>query len=174
MIRRLVLMAAMLALRSVAAPIVIEQRSGGNWPTANHYRFRHASTIPAREPVLVVADLPSAFSPDSLRIIAAGSTAIVPAKVEFRNPSARVSWLSTGASEYFIYFDHGKAGETKRGPELAMVGTGDRITYGVPGVRGKLAIGLWAYPAALDFDGDGAIDIIVADRKSTRLNSSHG
>ena len=53
MIRRLVLMAAMLALRSVAAPIVIEQRSGGNWPTANHYRFRHASTIPAREPVLV-------------------------------------------------------------------------------------------------------------------------
>ena len=47
-----------------------------------------------------------------------------------------------------------------------MVGTGDRITYGRAGVRNKLAVGLWGHPAALDFDGDGLMDLIVgcADR----------
>jgi hypothetical protein len=52
--------------------------------------------------------------------------------------------------------------------EPAMIGTGERITYGRAGVRGKLSVGLWAYPAPLDFDGDGSIDLIVSctDRPS--------
>ena len=43
-----------------------------------------------------------------------------------------------------------------------MVGTGDPITYGRAGVQGSLAVGLWAHPAVLDFDGDGNLDIILS------------
>jgi len=43
----------------------------------------------------------------------------------------------------------------------AMVGDGSRVTYGRPGVRGKLAVGLWAHPAPIDMDGDGNMDLIV-------------
>ena len=52
--------------------------------------------------------------------------------------------------------------------EPALIGTGERITYGRARVRGKLSVGLWAYPAPLDFDGDGSIDLIVSctDRPS--------
>jgi len=42
-----------------------------------------------------------------------------------------------------------------------MKGNGERIGYGREGVRGKLAVGLWAHPVALDYDGDGDIDLIV-------------
>ena len=42
-----------------------------------------------------------------------------------------------------------------------MIGTGDRITYGRPGARGRLAVGLWAHPAPVDIDGDGDTDLIV-------------
>ncbi|MFB3825860.1 MAG: FG-GAP repeat domain-containing protein [Bryobacteraceae bacterium] len=44
----------------------------------------------------------------------------------------------------------------------AMTGDGSRITYGRDGVRGPLAVGLWAHPAPLDFDGDGDTDLIVS------------
>jgi hypothetical protein len=60
-----------------------------------------------------------------------------------------------------VYFDVHGAGETERMAEPAMVGAGDRITYGHAGVRGRLSVGLWAHPVALDFDGDGNIDLIV-------------
>jgi hypothetical protein len=51
-------------------------------------------------------------------------------------------------------------------PNAAMKGDGSRVTYGRAGVRGKLAVGLWAYPAPIDLDGDGKMDLIVscADR----------
>ncbi len=42
-----------------------------------------------------------------------------------------------------------------------MKGNGERIGYGSEGVRGKLAVGLWAHPVAIDYDGDGDIDLIV-------------
>ena len=43
-----------------------------------------------------------------------------------------------------------------------MIGSGDRVTYGTAGVRGRLAVGLWAHPVAFDMDGDGRIDLVVA------------
>ena len=46
-------------------------------------------------------------------------------------------------------------------PEPAMIGTGDRVTYGTAGVRGRLAVGLWAHPVAIDLDEDGKVDLIV-------------
>jgi hypothetical protein len=47
-----------------------------------------------------------------------------------------------------------------------MAGDGSRLTFGWQGVRGKLAVGLWAYPAPIDFDADGLMDLLVscADR----------
>lgn len=33
--------------------------------------------------------------------------------------------------------------------------------YGREGVKGKLAVGLWAHRAPLDFDGDGRLDLVV-------------
>ena len=149
-----------------AVPANIEQRNGADWPTKNHLRVRHSITEPARFPIAVDFDAPAQFNPDSVRVVPQGSTDTLPLKVEWKVPHARVSFLSTDARQYDIYFDRGSEGETTRAPEPAMIGTGDRITYGRAGVRGKLSVGLWPHPAALDFDEDGKIDLIVgcADR----------
>jgi hypothetical protein len=155
--------ASVLSLSAQPRP---EERGSAAWPTANHFRFRHDAGIAAGRPVWFDARVPDDFNPDSVRVIASTGGSIIPSKVDWREGRARFSWLSTSAPSYFIYFDKGSGGETKRMPEPAMIGAGDRITYGRPGVRGKLAVGLWAHPAALDFDGDGDIDLIVgcADR----------
>ena len=154
------------ALSWAAGLAEIERRNQDTWPTKNHLRLRHAISEPARFPVAVEFEAPAQFNPDSVRVIPQGSHDTLPVKVEWKAPHARVSFLSTEAREYGIYFDRANEGETTRAPEPAMIGTGDRITYGHAGVRGKLSVGLWPHPAALDFDGDGKIDLIVgcADR----------
>lgn len=50
------------------------------------------------------------------------------------------------------------AGANPSGP--AMAGNGDRVGYGRP-TRGRLSVGLWAYPAPIDYDRDGRMDLIV-------------
>jgi hypothetical protein len=82
--------------------------------------------------------------------------------VEWRRPKAWVSWRSTGVAAYDVYFDVTGQGESKRPPEPAMIGAGERVTYGRPGVRAKLAVGLHPHPAPLDFNGDGLMDLVVS------------
>lgn len=153
-------------LTAGAAAFQIERRGDADWPTANRYRVRVAQAAPLGMPLAADFALPAAFNPDSVRVVAEGSRSAIPSKVEWRNPNARISFVSTGAPAYFVYFDEGLYGEAKRLAAPAMIGTGDRITYGRGGVAGKLAVGLWAHPAPLDFDGDGRMDLIVgcADR----------
>src|SRR5438067_8723732 len=144
---------------SLSPSVKIEQRDVAFWPTANFLRFRLPDSTPKGRPVWVDTDLPAHFNPDSVRVIPDGSPVAIPAKVEWRSPQAHIAWLSTGASAYNVYFDLENAGETHRAPEPAMLGTGDRVTYGRLGVHGKLAVGLWAHPAAIDFDYAGNIDL---------------
>ena len=118
----------------------------------------HASSLPAGAPIAVDLTVPAGFNPDSVRVIPDGGTSAIPSKTDWRTPAARISFISTGARGYSISY----GGAAERAAEPAMVGTGDRITYGRAGVRGRLSVGLWAYPAALDFDGDGRLDIIVS------------
>jgi hypothetical protein len=141
---------------------LVERRNGAAWPTANHYRVRHEGRVPAGVPLAVDLTLPGEFNPDSVRVLGDETGRVIPAKTDWRRPNARISFLSTGAATYLIYFDEGSHGETERLLPPAMVGTGDRITYGRAGVRGRLAVGLWAHPAPLDIDGDGDTDIIVS------------
>ena len=140
----------------------IERRGGEAWPTKNGLRFAVAVSAPAGIPVTATEKLPAAFNPDSVRVLRAGSAAVIPSKTEWRAPSASVSFLSQGPGTYHVYFDVRGAGETERLAAPAMVGTGDRVSYGTAGVRGRLSVGLWAYPAAIDMDGDGKLDLIVA------------
>lgn len=161
----LVCMAA-ISLSWSADLLHVEQRGSAGWPTRNHYRVRYKTTAEAQVPLAVEFDAPDGLNPDSVRVLASGSVETLPLKVEWKVPHARVSFVATGTQEYTIYFDRGAFGEVARAPEPAMVGTGDRVTYGRPGVRGKLAVGLWPHPTAFDFDGDGKIDLVVgcADR----------
>jgi hypothetical protein len=150
----------LLILCSCAAAAPIEERGGSGWPTKNHLRISVESRVPSGSPILVVQQLPAGLNPDSVRVIDA-SGRLLPSKIDWRVPAARISWISTGRMPYRVYFDQGGGGETERLPEPAMIGTGDRITYGRPGVRGRLAVGLWAHPAPVDFDGDGNMDLIA-------------
>lgn len=144
----------------------VERRAGAAWPTRNQYRVQHADAAPRGVPIAVDLTAPAAFNPDSVRVLAEGAAEPLPLKVEWRVPNARISFASTGAKSYAIYFDENMHGETQRAPEPAMIGTGDRVTYGRPNVRGRVAVGLWPHPAPLDFDGDGDTDLIIgcADR----------
>jgi hypothetical protein len=147
-----------------AAPALgasIERRGSDAWPTRNHLRVAVRVEAPAGQPVVASQEAPPAFNPDSVRVIGPGAADPIPSKVEWRTPRMTVGWISRGPGAYQIYFDEGRAGETERRVAPAMIGAGDRITYGRR-VNGRLSVGLWAYPAALDLDGDGAIDVIVS------------
>ncbi len=140
----------------------IEHRRGREWPSANHFRIKAAGPAQSGSPVWLDAELPPDFNPDSVRVLPENGGAVIPAKTEWRRPRARVSWRSTGSASYFVYFDTRNNGETARLAAPAMVGTGDRLTYGRAGVKGNLAVGLWAFPAPVDMDGDGDPDLAVA------------
>jgi hypothetical protein len=155
----------LLALITLPLPMcvlaqTIEERGGAPWPTRNHFRFTHSSSAPEGHPIAVDATLPAALNPDSIRVFA-GETPI-PSKLDWRQPKARIFFRSTGAPAYHISFDIHGSGETQRLAEPAMIGSGDRMTFGRAGVRGRLAVGLWAYPAPIDWDGDGEMDLVVA------------
>jgi hypothetical protein len=136
-------------------------RGAAGWTTTNHCRIRVESSDAKGVPLLLNTQLPAAFFPDSLRVVEQDSGQIVPAKLEWKPPDARIAWRSTGAAGYYVYFDLGRDGETTRLPEPAMVGAGDRVSFGRARVRGKLSVGLWPHAVALDFDQDGATDIVV-------------
>lgn len=113
-------------------------------------------------PILHLAELPAQFDPDSVRVRAEGSTLPLPAKVEWTVPRARISWISSGAGRYRIDYELDGGKPAWRMPEPAMLGAGDRVSFGRSGTRGRLSVGLWAYPAAVDVNGDGNLDLIVA------------
>jgi hypothetical protein len=143
----------------LAAAGQIETRGTADWPTRNHLRVLTRVDAPRGLPVLVSETLPAGFNPDSVRVIGPDSTPVA-SKVDWRVPVASVSWVSKGPGRYAIYFDVRGSGESERLPGPAMVGTGDRVTYG-RSVKGRLSVGLWAHPAAIDMDGDGNMDLIV-------------
>ncbi|MCC6588054.1 MAG: VCBS repeat-containing protein [Bryobacterales bacterium] len=109
----------------------------------------YESAAPLGRPLLYEGEL----EPGAIEVRAGSS--VLPAKSERRLNRVRVSWLSTGAGRYSI-----TAG-SEASPEPAMIGTGDRLTFGRPGVRGKLSVGLWGHPGAIDMDDDGDLDLIV-------------
>lgn len=151
----------LLSLAAILPAATVEKRGAADWPTINHFRFAAVVSSPAGTPLLVSEDLPPGFNPDSVRVIAADTRNIVASKVEWHTPRAEIGWISAGPATYHVYFDIAAGGETARLAAPAMVGTGDRVTYGHAGVKGRLSVGLWAHPVALDFDGDGNIDLIV-------------
>lgn len=111
---------------------------------------------PPGHPIRVEIDIPQSFNPNAVAVSLGGR--LLEAKIEWQAPKARISWISIGPGEYAISIDGSKEGRNR---EPAMVGTGDRITFGRRGVRGLLAVGLYAHPGAIDVDSDGALDLIV-------------
>lgn len=140
----------------------VEVRGTSAWPTRNSLRFAVTLTEPAGRPVLIVREMPAEFNPDSVRVFAVDGLQRIPCKTEWRRPRAEFRWVSRGPGAYHVYFDLCGAGETQRLPEPAMIGSGDRVSYGRVGVRDRLAVGLWAFPAAFDVDGDGDLDLVVS------------
>lgn len=160
---RVALAAALAALGALGASgQEVERRGGSPWPTANRFRAAVPGQVAAGLPVWLDLQLPEGLDVDSVRVLEAGTNVAAPAKTEWRRPHARIAWLSTGAPQYFVYFDRDGMGETARQRAPAMIGAGDRLTYGRSGVQGNLAVGLWAYPASLDIDRDGDHDLIVS------------
>jgi hypothetical protein len=123
--------------------------------------LRVPSSVPRGTPVLYVGELDARTDPDSVRVRAAGAKEALPVKVEWTAPTARISWISTGARAYDVDYEPLAGKAAKRQPEPAMIGAGDRISLGGDGGRGRLSVGLWAHPAAVDVNGDGALDLIV-------------
>lgn len=123
----------------------------------NRFRVRYEARS---TPAAVDLKMPDDLNPDSVRVIPEGGRDPVPAKVDWRRPNARISFIPDGVVHEITY-DTGSNGETKRLPEPAMIGTGDRITYGRPGVRGRVAVGLWPHPTAFDVDDDGDTDLVI-------------
>jgi hypothetical protein len=117
---------------------------------------------PAGVPVRLEIPVTAGFSAASVRLYSDPDSTPLRVKVEYRRPTAWLHFRSTGASRYRVTWDTGRLGETEPLTPPAMVGTGDRVTYGKPGVRGKLSVGLYAHPAALDWDNDGDLDLLVA------------
>ena len=145
------LLCLLLAASSFAPAATIEQRGSSDWPTRNHMRFAVRVGAPSGVPVLQTEKLPPEFNPDSVRLFGPGSRDTIASKVEWRTPQVEVSWISRGPGSYYVYFDVGGAGETARLAAPAMVGTGDPITYGRAGVKGRLSVGLWAHPGGAGF-----------------------
>jgi hypothetical protein len=146
---------------AAAQAATIEKRGGSDWPTRNHLRFAVDVSAPTGAPVLANEKVPAEFNADSVRVIGPDPRLAIPSKVEWRTPQVQVFWLSKGPGKYHVYFDLRKEGETERQIAPAMVGAGDPITYG-RAAKGALAVGLWAHPAAIDWDGDGNLDLVVS------------
>jgi len=132
-----------------------------SYGAANRSEVTVGITAPVGVPVVAAHKMPARFNPDSVRVFGPLGTSVLPSKTDWRTPEATVRWISAGAGDYKITYDLHGFGETVRLAEPAMIGSGDRITYGRAGMRARLSVGLWAHPVALDFDGDGNIDLIV-------------
>jgi len=117
---------------------------------------------PAGFPIRLEIPAARGFSPDSVRLYEEATRKPIPVKIDFRRPSAVLHFLSTGAGKYVVTWDAFGQGETERQTAPAMVGSGDRVTFGRSGVKGKLAVGLYSHAAAIDWDGDGDLDLLVA------------
>ncbi len=117
---------------------------------------------PAGVPVRIEIPVTRGFNADSVRFYEEATRTPIPVKVDYRRPTAWLHFVSTGAKAYVATWDTFGQGETERVAAPAMVGSGDRVTYGRVGVRGKLAVGLYSHAIALDWDNDGDMDLIVA------------
>ncbi|MBM3785024.1 MAG: VCBS repeat-containing protein [Acidobacteria bacterium] len=131
---------------------------------ADKNRQQSAVDLVAAKGVPVRVEIPvrQGFSTDSLRLYEEPAHTLIPVKVEYRRPSAILHFVSTGAGKYTATWDTFGQGETERIAPPAMVGSGDRVTYGRTGVRGKLSVGLYSHPVSIDWDNDGDQDLIVA------------
>jgi hypothetical protein len=146
---------------STVQAATIEKRGGSDWPTRNHLRFEVNVTAATGAPVLAIQNLPAESNPDSVRVFGPDSRDAIRSKIEWRTPQVQVFWASKGPGTYHVYFDLRNEGETERQIAPAMVGAGDPITFG-RAATGALAVGLWAHPAAIDWDGDGNLDLVVS------------
>jgi hypothetical protein len=117
---------------------------------------------PSGVPVRMEIPVSRPFGIDSLRLYEENGHKPVPVKVVYHRPTAVLYFVSTGARKCVATWDIRGQGETERIAPPAMIGSGDRVTYGVRGVKGNLAVGLYAHAIAIDWDEDGDIDLIVA------------
>jgi hypothetical protein len=157
-----------------AGSYVIEERAKtkGAWETRNRYRIVVDARLGDPTPLLVRTDLPQDFSPATVRVIDGATRRVVPAKTEWHVPEVRIAWRPTGARSYEVYFDRKGQGETESLTEPAMVGAGDKMTYGRAGARANLGAGLHPHPCPIDFDNDGKMDLIISTRRD--LEPSNG